>query len=241
VDPAFLEFVQAARTPSDVTNWNDASRISLRRRYVMIAVPKVGCSTLKLAVHLFEDPDHPVEWWQTHDDWPGWSVADQPDDVAVAALSSPDWFRFCFVRNPYDRLVSAFKSKLSSDSDEYYQWLRDAVRERYGRIDFAESFDFLAADYGRRDPHWRPQVELLHPEVIAYDVIGRFENFAHDFRRVFTRLGAPSDIVAIAEVRHNATADTNVSDFYDADLAARVYEFYEADFAAFGYDRDSWR
>ncbi len=92
-----------------------------------------------------------------------------------------------------------------------------------------------------RDWHWRPQCDLLHPEEIAYDVIGRFENFADDFRRIFGSLGAPPEVLAMADIRYNATSDTALRDFYDADLAERVYAVYERDFEAFGYDRDSWR
>ena len=217
-----------------------------------MAVPKVGCSTLKLAVHTFEDPDAKIEWWQTHADWPGWCALDHPDDVVVAMLSSPDWFRFCFVRNPYDRLVSAWKSKLASGEDGHYGWLRDAMLEAfdYSRdgerpalIGFRDAFDYITEtdEIALRDPHWMPQSALLHPEMISYHVVGRFETFAADFQAIFGRLDAPPDVLAMAETRYNATPVTTFSDFYDAELAERVYSFYEADFIAFGYGPDSWR
>ncbi len=250
---AICEFVAQSRADTSGVTWNDASRVSLTRRYLGVVVPKVACSTLKLAIHTLEDPAHPIEWWETHADWPGWTLLDQPDDVVMQALTSPDWFRFCFVRNPYDRLVSAWKSKLASDSDAGYQWLRDAIREafdhpmvggeRVGAIDFAQAFAFLTTgdQVAVRDFHWRPQVTVLHPEVIGYDVIGRFETFAEDFDVIFTRLGAPPDVLAMAEVRYNASFEAPTHQFYDAALAKRVFDFYEADFTAFGYRADSWR
>lgn len=215
-----------------------------------VAVPKVACSTLKLAVHTFEDPSNEIEWWQTHADWPGWCALNHPDDVVLDILSSVDWFRFCFVRNPYDRLVSAWKSKIVTDADGGYGWLRDAIRETFNcPVDRAEpiglrnAFDYVTGKdlVAGRDWHWLPQCALLHPDVIPYDVIGRFENFADDFRLIFGQLGAPPKVLAMADTRYNATADTDFRDFYDADLAERVCAFYEQDFKTFGYDRDSWR
>lgn len=215
-----------------------------------VAVPKVGCSTLKFAVHTFEDPGNAIEWWQTHADWPGWRVLDHPDELVLDILSSADWFRFCFVRNPYDRIVSAWKSKIVLDNDTHYSWLRDAVREasrlpidKAEPASFRDAFDYVTGEdlVAGRDWHFRPQCELLHPEVIRYDIIGRFENFAKDFRLIFERLGAPPDILAMAATRYNATPDSDFRDFYDAELAERVFTFYEKDFAAFGYDPDSWR
>lgn len=32
--------------------------------------------------------------------------------MIVEMLTSPDWFWFCFVRNPYDRHLSAYKDKM---------------------------------------------------------------------------------------------------------------------------------
>lgn len=249
---ALFEFVAESRAAAGMT-WSNASRVSLSRKYVCVSVPKVGCSTLKLAVHTLEAPANKIEWWQTHDDWPGWCALDHPDDVVVEMLSSPDWFRFCFVRNPYDRLVSAWKSKLATDDDRHYGWLRDGIRQAFdypmldgdqpALIDFRDSFDYITTTdlVTLRDPHWMPQYALLRPDVISYDVVGRFETFASDFHSIFSRLDAPSNVLAMAQTRYNATFDTDLHNFYDADLAGRVYDVYAEDFRSFGYAPDSWR
>ncbi len=121
-----LDFIASSRAADN--SWSEASRVSVRRKYMCVAVPKVACSTLKFAVHTFEDPSNEIEWWQTHAEWPGWRALDQPDEVVLEILSSQEWFRFCFVRNPYYRVISAWKSKVVSDGDTAYAWLRDAMR-----------------------------------------------------------------------------------------------------------------
>lgn len=237
------QFISAARASSGVT-WSDASLVSVPRKYVSMANAKVACSTLKLAVHTFEDPDNPIEWWETHADWPGWHALDFDDDLVLEMLSSAGWFRFCFVRNPYDRLVSAWKSKLVSDQDEGYGWLRGLIRDATGQpaISFRDAFDYVtgADAVARRDPHWLPQVTLLRPDLVSYDEIGRFETFSEDFRRIFGRVGAPPKVMAMADTRYNATPDSDWRDCFDTELAARVHDFYREDFAAFGYSGDSW-
>lgn len=46
-------------------------------------------------------------------------------------LSSPEWLRFAFVRNPYARLFSAYKSKIGNTWEQEYDWLRDQIREAF--------------------------------------------------------------------------------------------------------------
>jgi Sulfotransferase family len=91
------------------------------------------------------------------------------------------------------------------------------------------------------DGHWGRQVDLLLYDLIPYDVVGRFENFASDFRSILARIGAPSSIVEMADEVMNPTATVPLAAVFDSALAAIVYEHYRADFEAFGYDRESWR
>lgn len=131
-------------------------------------------------------------------------------------------------------------------------WLRDAIRVafdypvvngiRTGLISFRDAFDYVTGDdpVALRDAHWLPQCAFLHPDLISYDVIGRFENFADDFRRIFEHLEAPSNVLAMAETRYNATYDSEFRDCYDAALADRVHAFYAEDFDSFNYAADSW-
>ena len=82
----------------------------------------------------------------------------------VEILRSPDYLRFSFVRNPYGRLVSAWKSKLAWDDPQYRQ-LRASIREvcdypvvggqRAGPISFRDAVQCLLADPGVFDDHIR--------------------------------------------------------------------------------------
>lgn len=77
-------------------------------------------------------------------------------------------------------------------------------------------------------------------DLINYDFIGRFENFADDFKAILRRLGAPEETVALASERRNATVQVPLTTAYSRELAALVYNMYRDDFEAFDYGRASW-
>jgi hypothetical protein len=168
----------------------------------------------------------------------------------VEMLRSPDYLRFSFVRNPYSRLVSAWKSKLACDDPQYRQ-LRASIREacdyavvdgqRVGPIAFRDAVQCLLDDPGGFDDHWSPQVDLLVADVIDYHVVGRFEGLGQQFHAILRRLHAPPEVLGIARQVFNPTQPMPLAAVYDPQLARRVYAFYAADFETFGYHDDSWR
>lgn len=247
------EIIEDARRHDSSGKWGYGSRVSVRHRYVYLSVPKAACSTIKVALHRFEGLDAaPERWGEVHDGSFGLSLLDQSTDIVVEALTSPEYLRFGFVRNPYDRLLSAWKSKLAWGNDQY-EPARSAVREafdypivdghRVGTVSFRDAVEVvLDPDTAPVfDAHWDRQVDLLMPEVIELDVVGRFENFATEFTAILDRLDAPPTVVAMATTVTNATTPIPLAAAYDSSLARRVHEHYLADFETYGYDEHSWR
>jgi hypothetical protein len=166
-------------------------------------------------------------------------------------MTSPEWFRFCFVRNPYYRLFSAYKSKILNYGDMQYQFVRDAIRAKWdypvrdgrpaGMVAFRDFVRYVEemADPDR-DFHWRSQTAIVMPAMIQYDLIGRMETFAQDFEQVLRRLSASAELIAAIPEAVNPTTKMYHAAAYDRELAWRVYDMYRVDFETFGYDRDSW-
>ena len=166
-------------------------------------------------------------------------------------LTASDWFRFTMVRDPYDRLFSAYKSKIGNlKAEEYYQGIQDEIRQRYDyptvdgrRVGIVAFRDFVrfVQEVNDRDPHWSRQDQLVRIDRVPYDFIGRCESFAEDFRTIMERLGADQDMLGLGAVRHGESYRMPLAAAYDSELARSVYDFYETDFERFGYDRESWR
>ena len=243
--------VEAARAGDGHTSWSYHSRASLAHRYVAMTVPKVACTTIKMALQTWEGCGPPPErWGEVHASWAGPTLLAYPTGQIVEMLRSPGYLRFSFVRNPYSRLVSAWKSKLAW-ADPQYRQLRESIREacdypvvdgqRAGPILFRDAVQCLPGDPGVFDDHWSPQVDLLVADVIDYHVVGRFERFGQQFHAILRRLHAPPEVAGIARRVFNPTQPMPLAAVYDPQLAQRVYDLYIADFETFGYHKDSWR
>ena len=213
---------------------------------------KVACTTVKTVLLCMEGELSPeVLAGKVHHPNRGTHLGALDTPQVVEALSSPDWFRFSFVRNPYERLLSAYKSKLGSPNDSQYAWLRDEIRAEFdyptregtpATIAFRDLVAYLTQRPERvwRDGHFNSQTNILAEGLINYDYIGRFETFCTDFNRVLARLGVSEEAVELATENRNPTPQTPLPWVYDDKIADVVYELYRPDFEHFGYLRDSW-
>jgi hypothetical protein len=225
-------------------------------KYLYMPVGKAACTKIKLSLYQLEGYPPLENGSYVHDrNRPGCafvpSLTDFTNAQAIEILTSPEWFRFCFVRNPYYRLFSAYKSKMLNYLDPQYQAVRDEIRAKWdyplrdGRPAGMVAFrDFVRYVEQQADPdrdfHWRSQAAIVMPDIIKYDLIGRMESFAQDFEQVLRRLNASAELIAAIPQAVNPTAKIYHAAAYDRELAGRVYEMYRQDFENFGYDRDSW-
>ncbi|MEO0479310.1 MAG: sulfotransferase family 2 domain-containing protein [Planctomycetota bacterium] len=147
------------------------------------------------------------------------------------------YYVFTFVRNPYERLRSAWNFLNEGGLNEQdRQW---AVRylHPFKSLD-AFARDGLEAAIDGRVLHFLPQVDFVEdpgggPGV---DFCGHYETLADDYEQVRTRLGIGKPLLW-----RNRT-DSREQGLEWSDLARwRIGEVYARDFAELGYDRDPAR
>ena len=243
----WAEFVQDSSKYTDNTTLqelNYAVNISLKNKYIFIETPKVACSTIKLTLQRFELESvdfKRVNFEDIHDRSysPLLSLQQTPDFESI--LHSSEYFRFCFVRNPYARTLSAYLDKIKfNPGPQKIKILRElGYDEKY--IDKDITFDnFLSVIENQKplemDNHWRHQYFTTYQDSIKYDFYGRFESFADDFSFVLGKIGGSAYYQR--ESRHETKSHSLMSKYYNDELMERVYNLFIKDFEAFNYEID---
>ena len=239
--------------------------ITLLRRYNIVYVEnsKVGCTKIKK--FLLELDNWPKRWDELIDNevhihnkqLTGMiGAADLTYSALSSILKDPTYFRFGFVRNPYDRLLSAYKDKIlapqKSIDKKTYVGVACSIKSamtgedrRHVNLDrtpvtFAEFVNYVALQRPYdMDRHWYHQhLTMWHP-FCKFDFIGRFERFPKDLLNVLTKIGAPETLIASVSQRDNPSFLTQER-FYDENLANIVHRKFLRDFDVYGYDPKSW-
>lgn len=144
-----------------------------------------------------------------------------------------EYFKFAFVRNPFDRLVSAYHYLRQGGQSMTRADIRFA-RRWLSRYDTFQKFviDGLGRPAIRRWGHFVPQAEFIASRdgTLQVDFVGRVESLRDDLQMVARRLG-----IRASATRVNATQRAHYANYFDAETAAVAAHHYADDFRWFGY------
>ncbi|XP_078343415.1 carbohydrate sulfotransferase 11-like isoform X2 [Oculina patagonica] len=155
------------------------------------------------------------------------------------------YFKFVFVREPLQRLLSAYKNKFIQKpraSNDIRRVIVQAFRpqdfepEGENFVSFSEFIQYFSNNISR-DRHWRQYEKLSHPCVINYDFIGHFETMEEDGPLVLKMAGI-ADRVTFPPI-HKSTGTDEVLEYYSQvppEYITRIGELYRSDFEMFGYE-----
>jgi hypothetical protein len=204
--------------------------ISHAHKFIFVAVPKTGTHSVREALrpHLGEADEEQahlfVEKKLSNPELAALrhghiSLAELRPHIDPAVFES--YFKFAFVRNPFDRFVSfcAFVTRREGDFE------RDAKRVMR---------HFLFAAPPMKNPVFKPQHHFLvgaDGELLT-DFIGRVENSQTDYDAVCARLGLPSTELE----RKNSSQHADYRSYYDQQLIDGVAKLFGRDLELFGYD-----
>ncbi|WP_455199150.1 sulfotransferase family protein [Kaarinaea lacus] len=177
---------------------------------------------------------------------PSRPVSTIDDNELETIFHSDDWFRFSFVRNPYTRLLSAYKDKiLGLGNPRKHNTFLKKIHWQSSQPPTFE--DFISAISSQSDDamdwHWMPQSRLIMSDIIKYDFIGKLENYNEDMRTVLTRLNTSPDIideslsVSLNKTRNKTRNELQIS----PGTAEIIQRRFTDDFKDFGYDIDSYK
>jgi hypothetical protein len=190
-----------------------------RHRCLFVHIPK--CAGTAVSIGLFGQPigHHTLRYFR----------------YVYAKHEFDGYFKFTFVRNPWDRVVSAFhylgeEQRYGVDRrwrDEHlscYQGFEDFVMTGLHRPEVLRWFHFT--------PQW-DYVSVPWSSKSPVDFVGRYENLPHDFGVVAERLGLSAKL-AVRNQGRERKADYR--SYYSPASRQKVADVYARDIREFGYE-----
>jgi hypothetical protein len=169
---------------------------SREKKYTYFITPKTGTRSILTALREASTPDI--------------------DDTTIIYIkaSHKNRFKFCFIRNPWDRLVSCYSNKV----------LRKKLYPECWEKDFKYFIHYLTKQHlPTSDGHIRLQSTSFPINDIDY--IGKFENFKEDFNYIINfKLKLNKDLV-----RLNPSKRDYYVDYYSNQTRKIVAELYKSD------------
>lgn len=160
-----------------------------------------------------------------------------------AALVFPEWkdaFKFAFVRNPWDRVVSLYHHQTQKNPTPFRHWIYDIViRDGYPLY---RKETWLPTDNtsstGGTSQKWKSQTDWLIDDdgSVCVDFIGRYENLQEDFDKACKVIGIKTPKLPHAN-RSESKAQYH-SYYQDEDLIKIVADWHKKDIERFGYKFD---
>ncbi len=147
-----------------------------------------------------------------------------------------EYFKFTFVRNPWDRLVSAYFFLKNKDLGSNQRWARANLSQ-------FQDFHTFVTQWLTPKNIWSfvffyPQYHFLHLEGKhpAVDFIGFYENLAADFSVICDRIKSPAKL---EEKNRNSKRVRDFRTYYTDETRDLVANIYAEDIEMFGYNFDN--
>jgi dermatan 4-sulfotransferase 1 len=147
------------------------------------------------------------------------------------------YFCFTFVRNPYTRVLSAYLGHIAAAESGEYSYVAAALdKTDISQVSFTDFIGFLERGGLFSNAHWAPQTSVLPIDTKLIAFIGRVENLEADLARLINQIpGMLNFNTVITHENGQTNSAAQIAEYYDDDLASRVYELYREDFDSLGY------
>lgn len=208
------------------------------QRLVFMSVPKVACTAIKLALARARGLEVPKDesvhqYVHIH---PAWHR-----EYGHLTKAQAGFHRFAFVRNPFDRLVSCYRSKIVFDPTPAQP------HHLYAGYFFDLPANMTFDEFARRvtkipdalaDAHFKSQHALLYERgELVVDDLGRFERLDADWQPLAERHGLEPLKVSNESKRKEGVL-LEYQHYYTPELVQLVYERYRKDVHTFGYEAE---
>lgn len=227
------------------------------QRFMFCFIPKNGCSQFNLLINelngFTSGRDMSEPWFRSN----AVGKFGYGQKELERIMADKTWFKGVFLRDPLERLLSAFLSKcalgpngtVEDDGKHCLNFVDDAKAKRLPElVDFAMGLRHNTTGLGIQDAHFRPQKDFCGGlDIAKYDYVGSFANELHDQVADMLRMaGFSDDKVQLADKyfssEHAATVEANMltnaaspkhfnTYFNTVDKITTAYDVYRHDYS----------
>jgi len=208
------------------------------RNFLHISIPRTASTQINLLLNNKKHPE-PDEHHMT--------LADALKVHPEAA--EEDCFRFTFVRNPYDRMVSLYFEFTKNRVTKYSQKVDTdkPLFHEFDQGDDVSSFRNFCCNF--KNTEWvddiflKPQADFCKSSICEMTHIGKFENLNQEWEDLSEVLiGKKISLVnrqkeTHKEAKPRSSKHLNFSEYYNVESKLAIQEFYKEDFERFEYER----
>ena len=187
--------------------------ISHKHKFLSIRIPKTGSTSVTTILEPYFDIEgQPIGATEENTYYHHRTAKYMKSHFEKMNWDFDDYFKFAFVRNPFEREVSLWKYLKKIKKDGY-------VKEKFS--------DFVKL------PAKRTYMDYVKDNdgTIILDYIGRVENLQKDFNTICDKIGIPKQKLP----HENKTKHKHYTEYYDDETRELVAENYKKDIEYFNY------
>lgn len=191
------------------------------RKLAYLALPKTGSYSIHEYFHALHGHPEPI----LHHMSAELMVALHPE--------TKDYFKFAFVRNPWDKFVSVYHDFVNRRKTEYSGLLSTSTPLLSEFKDFEDCCRNIRSSPWFHNVFFKPQLSFMSFAIGEVDFVGKFETLQQDFDSVCRMHGLPTK-----PLRHLNSGSYNhgYRKYYTEETADIIRDLYREDIKAFNYE-----